>query len=109
MHGPSSRSSAQVSVVDHEAKQFGVCCLSPQPKGVIKIRLRNVFTAAAIVQLSVVPLAAAKCPPAVTAAVQQAHAGVAIVSCKQEQEKSEIGLASMPDKKYHLTRLVIRN
>jgi streptogramin lyase len=56
------------------------------------MRISVVFTvaaltaAAAIVPSQLVPLFAADCPPAVTAAIEKAHAGVAIASCKKEQE-----------------------
>jgi hypothetical protein len=50
------------------------------------VRLHNVATATAIALSSVGSLAAIDCPPAVTAAVQKAHADAAIASCKQDQE-----------------------
>jgi hypothetical protein len=48
-----------------------------------------IIAVAVITVASVVPLFAADCPPAVTAAVQKAHAGATIASCKQEQEKGK--------------------
>jgi hypothetical protein len=45
--------------------------------------------AATIAALSPVPLAAAECPAVVTAAVQKAHAGATIASCKQEEENGK--------------------
>ena len=39
--------------------------------------------------MSLVPIAAAECPSAVTAAVLKAHAGAAIASCKQEHENGK--------------------
>ena len=41
------------------------------------------------IQSSQVPLAPAGCPPAVAAAVQKAHAGAAIASCKQERDNGK--------------------
>jgi uncharacterized membrane protein YkoI len=52
--------------------------------------INAVTTAVATVAVaSVVPLAASDCPPAVTVAVQKAHAGATIASCKQEQENGK--------------------
>jgi hypothetical protein len=62
--------------------------------------------AAAIAVWSLRPLAAAECPPVVTAAVQKAHAGAAITSCKQEKEKGrskfEVKLVAMDGKRMDL-------
>lgn len=54
----------------------------------MKLSIGSTVTAAiaAIALFSLVPLAAAECPAAVTAAVRKAHAGATIASCKQEQE-----------------------
>ena len=49
--------------------------------------------AAAVAFSLLVPLAASDCPPAVTAAVQKAHAGAAIASCKQQQEHGKTQFA----------------
>lgn len=43
----------------------------------------------AIVHAALVPLLAAECPPAVKAAVEKAHAGATIASCKQERENGK--------------------
>jgi hypothetical protein len=56
-------------------------------RGAIMMKPRTMAIAAAIALSYLAPLAAADCPPAVTAAVQKAHAGATIASCKQEQEK----------------------
>lgn len=53
------------------------------------MRLQEIAIATAIALLSLAPVAASDCPPAVTAAVQKAHPGATIASCKQEQEKGK--------------------
>jgi len=53
------------------------------------IKLQSLVIAAAVALSSLVPLAAAECPPSVTAAVQKAHAGAVIASCKKEQENGK--------------------
>jgi hypothetical protein len=55
---------------------------------------------------SLVPLAAAECPPAVAAAAQRVHPDATIASCKQEQEHGktqfEVKLASKDGKAVEL-------
>lgn len=52
--------------------------------------IKTVTTAlAAFAVASLVPLSASECPPAVTAAVEKAHAGATIASCKKEQENGK--------------------
>jgi hypothetical protein len=56
------------------------------PEGVNSMRMQFVVIASAVLLSAVASSAASDCPPAVAAAVQKAHAGVAIASCKQEKE-----------------------
>jgi opacity protein-like surface antigen len=53
------------------------------------MRMHNVVMACAVLLSAVASAAASDCPPAVAAAVQKAHAGVAIASCKQEKENGK--------------------
>lgn len=70
------------------------------------MRLHYMAIASVIALSSVAPLAASDCPPAVTAAVQKAHAGATVASCKQEQEKGktqfEVKLAAKDGKKMEI-------
>ena len=57
------------------------------------MKISNVVLRAAglvIVQSALVPILAAECPPAVKSAVEKAHAGATIASCKQEKENGKI-------------------
>ena len=70
------------------------------------MRLHIVAAATAIALSFLVPLTAAECPPAVSAAVQKAHAGAAIASCKQAKERGrtqfEVKLVAMDGKRMSL-------
>ena len=53
------------------------------------MRLHKLAVAIVVASWSLVPLAAADCPQAVTAAVQKAHPGATVQSCKKEQENGK--------------------